>query len=317
LLPLVCCPEDGLGLRASSVEPFVSAGVVTCAGCRRDYSIEDGILSLLGNELHPESDKEMRTRDVRNEEIRSRARSEWSSAHADAVEVRPTLTALNVEAGTVVAELGCGTGRYTVDIASRASATVAVDLSRSGLLVLRQKLDSSAPVALIQADVTRPYGSPQRFDRVLSTLHSNLPTREHRAAALQHAASVLKASGKAVISMHHRNLPDTVRGIDASGRYPDSGIYRYYMTKREARLETARFFQRLRFVYLSADLPRVPVAAVSLIAARMPLVRDGLARLFLAVGEAPRREEPAPGLRLGGAEPVMSVLTSRSGEGAV
>jgi SAM-dependent methyltransferase len=216
----------------------------------------------------------------------------------------------------VVAELGCGTGRYTLDIASRASATVAVDLSRSGLLVLRQKLDAPASVALLQADVTRSYGTPLRFDRVLSTLHSNLPTREHRSAALQHAASALKDAGRAVISMHHRNVPDTIRGIDASGRYQDSGIYRYYMTKAEAHREAGRFFDRVRFVYLSADLPRVPVAAVSLLAARTPFVREGLARLFLAVGESPRRAHAEAGRRIAGAEPVATVMSSRSGGNA-
>jgi uncharacterized protein YbaR (Trm112 family)/predicted RNA methylase len=317
LLSLVCCPEDGEGLHASGDQAFVTTGVVTCSVCQRSYQIADGILSLLGAELHPESHKEMRTRDERNDQIRSRQRSEWQSAHADAVEVRPTLMALDVEQGSVVAELGCGTGRYTVDIASRASATVAVDLSRSGLLVLRQKLGLSAPVALVQADVTKPYGSRDAFDRVLSTLHSNLPTREHREAALQYAASALNDRGKAVISMHHRNVLDAVRGIEVSGRYPDSGIYRYYMTKVEARHEAVRFFDRVRFVYLSADLPRVPVAAVSLLAARMPLVRDGLARLFLAVGEAPRRANSEPGLRSVRTESVASVVTPRSGDRAV
>jgi len=313
LLSLVCCPEDGHDLQASSHQAFIIRGVVTCAGCQRSYPIEDGILSLLGTELHPESHKEMRTRDVRNEQIRSRQRGEWQSAHADAVEVRPTLMALDVEQGSIVAELGCGTGRYTLDIASRASATVAVDLSHSGLLVLRQKLALSAPVALVQADVTKPYGSRCGFDRVLSTLHSNLPTREHREAALRHAASALNDRGKAVISMHHRNVPDAVRGIEVSGRYPDSGIYRYYMTKAEARREAARFFDRVRFVYLSADLPRVSVAAISLLAARVPLVRDGLARLFLAVGEAPRRANSEPGFRSVRPESVASVMTPRSG----
>ncbi len=290
LLSRLCCPNDGRVLRSGAdAPPFVATGIVSCTSCGATYPIQDGILSLLGPGLHPESDKEMRVRDARNEEIRARERSEWQSARADAVEVRPTLNALNVETGMTVAELGCGTGRYTIDIAARASAVVAVDLSRSGLLVLRQKLGPSALVALVQADVARPYGSQQAFDRVLSTLHSNLPTQDHRAAALQHAASALKPGGRAVISMHHRNLPEAVRGVPSSGRYADNGIYRYYMTRSEARRESGEFFESVHFVYLCADLPRVPLTAVSLLAAKVPFLRDALARLFLAVGESPRR----------------------------
>jgi SAM-dependent methyltransferase len=264
-------------------------GLVTCSACSRDYPIRDGILSLLDRHLHPESDNEMRARDARNDEIRARVRTEWRSDHADSVEVRPTLAALEVEPRMTVAELGCGTGRYTVDLTARSSTILALDLSRSGLLVLRQKLDICAPVVLVQADATKPFGAPGAFDRVLSTLHSNLPTGEHRARALRHSARALTDSGKAVISMHHRNFPDFIRGVASSGRYPDSGIYRYYMTKGEARREALRFFKDVRFVYLSAVLPRLPVATVSQVAARVPLVRGGLARLFLAVGELPRR----------------------------
>jgi hypothetical protein len=88
--------------------------------------------------------------------------------------------------------------------------------------------------------------------------------------------------------MHHHSGRDTLLGVPAAGRYPDSGIYRYQMRKAEARSEALPFFERLRFVHLSAGIPGLRSAAAARAAARIPLVRSGLARLFLAVSERPR-----------------------------
>ena len=193
-----------------------------------------------------------------------------------------------------VCEIGCGPGRYTLELAHEAEAVVAVDFSLAGLLVLRKKLQPTARVALVQADVTAPYGTSRGFDRVLSTLHSNLPSRDHRAASLRQVARVLKENGRAVISMHHYNMRDAVARVPASGRYADSGIYRYFMTTRESRREAAPFFASLRHAHISVSIPGIRSIAVSRAAAHVPLIRSAVGRLFLAIGEQPRRE-PAEG----------------------
>lgn len=290
LLTLVRCCIDAGELKSASLEPIIVDGSVQCAVCSREYSIAQGILKLLGpRAMHPESLKEQRVRDVRNQAVLDGTRPEWSSRLSDAVEVAPTLRALALVPGVVVNELGCGAGRYTLALARVASAVVAVDFSVAGLLVIREKLEPSARVALVQADVTEPYGAPRAFDRVLSTLHSNLPGRDHRMASLRHVANTLADRGRAVISMHHYSVRDVLLGVPAAGRYPGSGIYRYHMTGREARRESLPFFERLRFTHVGTVIPRVNSAAMARAAGRVPLLRSALSQLLLGVVEGPRR----------------------------
>lgn len=290
LLHLVRCPGDRAELGTNSAEPFIDDGTVACGGCRHEYRIEGGILTLLRpDRLHPESANEMRQREAKNDSILAGTRPEWSSPLTDATEVVPTLEAVSAQHGMYVLELGCGTGRYTLALLDRSSAVVAVDFSLAGLRLLRRKLAPDAAVALVRADVTGAYAAPAAFDRVLSTLHSNLPTRDHRVAALREVAQALKADGRAIISMHHYSARDRLLREPAEGRYPDSGIYRYYMRRSEAVRESRPFFGRLRFVHLTAGVPGVKSVTLSKLAARIPLVRSALARLFLAVSENPIR----------------------------
>jgi SAM-dependent methyltransferase len=294
LLHLVRCPIGGGDLRP--IEPcadqFVQDGFARCECCGRTHGIEDGILSLLGAEpLHAESARELEQRDAKNSAILSGAHLEWASPFTDAIETEPTLDAASLRPGMIVVELGCGAGRYTLELLDRAGTVVAVDFSRPGLLVLRRKLAPDARVALVQADVTQPFAAPRRFDRALSTLHSNLPGVEQRMASLGQVAHALKETGRAVISMHHFSGRDWVFRVPAAGRYPDSGIYRYYMRGSEARRESAPFFGRVKLVHISAGLPGLRSRTLARGAARIPLVRSALARLFLAVAEQPVRRE--------------------------
>lgn len=295
LLPYLRCPMDSGRLEAADASmSFAVAGRVRCQACGTIYLIADGILSLLlTDHLHPESAREMALRDGKNAAILGGARSEWSSHIADDLEVGPTLDAVGPTAGLVVLELGCGAGRYTLALARHAAAVVAVDFSRAGLLLLRGKLAADACVALVQADVTKPHAAPRRFDRVLSTLHSNLPDAGHRIASIAHVAQSLNRGGRAVISMHHFCGRDRLAGVNASGRYPDSGIFRYYMTRAEAVRESAPFFARVRFAHISASIPGLRSVTAARLAARLPLVRSALSRLFLAVCEQPRIDESA------------------------
>ena len=267
----------------------MASGAVRCEACGDVHRIESGILGLVAeSRLHPESIREMTARDRKNTAILSGARAEWSSAIADAIEVRPTLEAVGAGAGMVVLELGCGPGRYTLALAASSDAVVAVDFSQPGLLLLRDKLPAEARVALLRADVTKPFVAPRAFDRALSTLHSNLPDAAHRAASLHYVAQGLTPGGRAVFSMHHLSGRDRLMRVPAAGRYPDSGVFRYYMRRDEARREGARFFSKTSFVYINAGVPGLRSVTAARLAARLPLVRVALARLVLAVSERPR-----------------------------
>lgn len=293
LLELLRCPAEGGELRLLSgvIGVFVNEGAAKCARCGRLHYIRNGILSLLDSqELNPVSTTEMRIRDLRNEAILVGTREEWRSAMADALEVEPTLEAVDARPDSVVCELGCGPGRYTQTLARQSRAVVAVDFSLSGLVVLKRKLEADALVALVQADATTPCLAPRAFDRTLSTLHGNLPSRAHRTASLRQVAAALKTGGRAVISMHHYSLRDALMRAPASGHYPDSGIYRSLMRLRESQDEATPFFASLRHRFIGASLPGIPSVTISRALARLPLLRSSLSRLFLAIAERPRDE---------------------------
>ena len=63
----------------------------------------------------------MHARDVRNEAVLDGGRPEWTSVLAEDLEVRPTLAAVDATPDSVVCELGCGPGRYTLALAQSAA----------------------------------------------------------------------------------------------------------------------------------------------------------------------------------------------------
>src|SRR5205085_858300 len=126
-----------------------------------------------------------------------------------ATEVQPTLRACQPVSGKVVAEFGCGAGRFTLPIIAGApTAVLAVDLSRACLGQLREQIASAVPVGLVWADIASLRLAPASFDCVLSTAHSNLPTRDHRLASNRAAAEALTSTGRYVFSMHFHAARD-------------------------------------------------------------------------------------------------------------
>lgn len=295
LLPLVCCSIDGAALRPDRVTAptdHLTDESLTCAACARVYPISKGILNLLTDRtLHPESAREMQRRDEKAEAVRSSGGSDWRSGFSDRSEVQPTLAALGDIRDKVVVELGCGTGRYTIRLAAEARAVLAIDFSYGSLESLRAKLPSSANVGLVQADVTTLQLAPRSFDRMLSTLHSNLPTAEHRRAAIALGAKSLAAGGRYVISMHYHGLRERLRQEPQAGHYPGSGIYRYHVRRDEAIAEVGPYFESLAVVLIHASIPGLPIEKLSMIASKLPVLRE-FSRLMLAIAERPRADPP-------------------------
>jgi SAM-dependent methyltransferase len=296
MVALLRCPLEGAELVVARAASTSGAGPderlvraeLSCTSCGRIYPIVDGIVNLL-LELPEaiENAYEMQRRDEKIDEIQRRGGKEWSSPFADSLEVAPTLAALGSTAGLLVAELGCGSGRYTERLLRDGHRVIAIDFSRASLALLGTKVDA-APLGLVWADVTRLRLAPGAFDGVLSTLHSNLLTREHRMAAVRLAAEAVKDEGRFVFSMHFYGLREWLVGTPRAGQYADSGIFRYYMDAREARREAQPYFARLRFAPIAVSIPGLPLLLAARIAQRTPVVR-GLGRLLLAVAEGPRR----------------------------
>ena len=300
LLRLVRCAQDDGELDGSRQPAEIVDATVHCRLCRHGYRIDGGILRLLDHwEPDPESAHEARLRDsiAGNGDYVPQFRATRADRQFDRMEMRPTLAALAPLRDQVVLELGAGTGRYTVELTQESRATLAVDFSARSLETLAAKLSNpqlpaGARVGLVQADVTRLCLAPRAFDRILSTLVSNLPTRAHRAAMYGLAAGALRDDGVFVFSAHHHGLRQRLRHEPVDGRYSQGGIYRRLLSKREILDELGPYFGQASCRPIQVALPFTyrwpgfPLQAVSRLAERAPLIKQ-LGFLLLATARRP------------------------------
>jgi SAM-dependent methyltransferase len=291
LVSVLRCPEDqaALAIQGHSAE-HIRTGTLTCVRCARCYGVRDGIVCLLADApAHVESALEMQVRDQRIRERIASGEGEWRSAHATVTEMLPTVASLGDVDGRLVVELGCGSGRYTTPLLERGARVLAVDFSFESLQLLARGVKEQEVVGLVQADVSKLAFAPRSIDCMMSTLHSNLPTRDHRMASLRLAAEALVDSGRFSFSVHLYGPRAVVGGEPQSGHYVENGIYRYHMRPAEVVRETAPYFARLRFEPLNVNVPGIPSLTVSRLIRRTP-VGGVFARLLLAVADHPRRQ---------------------------
>ncbi len=297
-LPLLLCSSDGGAL--SLIEDGISArgeniitGTLRCKSCNRKYSINEGIVCLLEEALlDKESEHERKLRDQQAEKYDNYYLSEKLSK-MNLMEILPTLDALRLSPGQVLLELGCGTGRYTIDIVNACpiGMLLAVDFSAASLRILAQKLKPQSPVGLVQADITRLSVVKQRFDRILSTLVSNLPNQKQRLMMFQLASDALNDNGRFIFSTHYYGIRDRLENLAKSGRYAKGGIYRYYFNKYEVSDEIRHYFRKFSIHPVQIVIPfaqrlGLPIVMLSRIAEHFPFINQ-LGKLLLATAEKP------------------------------
>jgi uncharacterized protein YbaR (Trm112 family) len=291
---LICCPAEGRRLTIGEVLRGDATGVrdgnLRCPACAATYPIDDGILCMFERgSLHPESLHEVTTRDQRAAKADA-AITPWATDD-DEAEFIPTLAALAPGPADSIFELGCGNGRYTVGLVGRCRLLVPLDFSQSSLRVLQRRLPSGTRIGLINADVTTFKAAPQSFDKVFSTLVSNLPTRAHRDALYRLAATAVRGSGAFIYSVHHYGLKERLKGVVKSGLYGPGDIYRYLQTISETRQEIQAYFRKARVKSIQIYLPlwrrlRLPVSALSSFLEKVPLV-SRWGTMLLCVASSP------------------------------
>jgi SAM-dependent methyltransferase len=218
--------------------------------------------------------------------------------------------------GQAVLEFGCGSGRYTLPLAKTGALLLALDISMGSLRALAQRLSPGLTVGLAQADVTRRCVAPRCFDRVLSTLVSNLPTREHRLAMLRIAAEALKDTGNFVFSTHHQNLTNRWLGRPPSGRYTEGGIFRYFMRREEVLRESSVYFRRVHCRPIEIFVPftrwtGISTVTLSRVAEWIPLLRQRGNLLLAKVSEPIRIPEEGEGTKPNRVFTAIYVATGR------
>jgi SAM-dependent methyltransferase len=171
------------------------------------------------------------------------------------------------------------------------AAVLAVDFSARSLENLAGRVQPSWRIGLVQADCTQLAVAARRFDLVASTLVSNLPTEQHRAAVVALAARACKPQGKFVFSVHHFGVRSRLRGEEQSGYYREAPIYRRFFRPREILEETRVAFADVTVRPIQMAVPligllRLPVVAISRMLERVPIVNK-LGELLLVVARTP------------------------------
>lgn len=278
LLSHVRCNKDAgilaVDEKASAGAKFIINGVVHCLDCGARYSIEEGILDLLeiATLQDERSQLEIQVRDAK-------AKTEVSPQNRgidDILEMETSLVCLGMGAGRIILELGCGTGRFTRQLAQRFDAVLALDFSmeslRANILTLASERDN---VGFVRADINQLRLKSASFDAALSTLYSNLPTREMRMTCTKIVHDALKPKGRYVMSAHHQHLRRVLKRLPMADRYKN-GIFYQNFTKASLKQELALYFPHASLNSICISLPgisrfhRLSVLG-SRIASRLPL----------------------------------------------
>lgn len=298
LIDKLCCTRDGAALelrqncQLSEDGSSVRHGIVRCHDCNTVFPIDDGILNMLNDVvLDRESKHEQQLRNEHAIRSINVAEPAWWENEQNYIEMLPTLETLSVSQDKTILELGCGDGRYTVLLADKCQWILAVDFSLGSLRILKHRLKETRNVALVLGDITTMKVSSGSFDRVLSTLVSNLPSREHRNAMYRLAANALRPNGRFVFSTHNHGFWQWVHGEEKSGRYKPGHIYRYNFSVSECKAEIRSYFEVIKARPIQIYIPfarrlGLPLVALSRFLERIPLIND-LGTLILCSAERP------------------------------
>ena len=122
--------------------------------------------------------------------------------------------------GLAVLDLGCGTGRHALWLASAGASVTAVDFSE-GMMARARAKPGAATIRFLAHDLHHPLPIPAgTFDVVVSGLVlEHLRDPDH---FFQEAHRVLRSGGRAVVSAMHPAM--FLRGSQAHFTDPDSGV---------------------------------------------------------------------------------------------
>lgn len=259
LIDLIRCNRDGGDLaieRLTADGDYIIQGNIKCMKCGAGFKVQDGILDMFGEEINGDklSLYEMQMRDkIASDAVYNAAET---LSGLDKMEVPSTLQRLGNTANKTILELGCGTGRFTRKLTGNCDAILAVDFSKESLAVNARLMPANQSVGLVRADVSKLRLKPNSFDLALSTLYSNLPSAEIRLSSTKAVYDALKPNGRYVLSAHHHEIRERLKGIKPAGEY-DNGIFYQSFTKQSLRQELEGCFSKIGFSTICIWLPYI------------------------------------------------------------
>jgi malonyl-CoA O-methyltransferase len=197
--------SDVITIGTNSVEKLTARATVTLAVVPMGDGEEDGV------EISPTKEGYDRWAQIYDGEDNPLVQLEEPEIDALLGDVR----------GLEIADIGCGTGRHALRLASKGARVVGVDFSEGMMNRAREKAaQTGAAVEFLAHDLKEPLPfSNGRFDRVVCALV--LDHIERPAALLTELERITKADGKIVASIMHPAM--LLRGVEARFRDPDTG----------------------------------------------------------------------------------------------
>lgn len=254
LLQQILCPIDAgtLVLEGARQDPVLN-GSARCARCGLLYRVENGILLLLEHNqklMDPECVREAEARDVDAAKYHT-----YCSDVGDRKEIPPTLCMLGDVEGKRVLELGCGTGRYSVELAGKGASFTGVDFSHDSLKLLASAMPQGGRSGLVLADATKFQTLPHSFDLVLcAQVLQHLPTAALRDNLYAHVAQQLAPGGFFVCNAYHHHLGWRIQGLPKEGRH-ESGIFYHRFNRKELTGEIGRYLIVRKSHPISVHIP--------------------------------------------------------------
>lgn len=238
LVDLLACPVDGtwpleLTVTARAGGDLIATGRLFCPACGRVYPIEEGLPRLLPDPvvLSPAEAREKESERQRRDQEASLYDRNLMLRLLGRWEIPTTLHALAPQPDERLLEIGCGTGRFTMRVASRCRQVLAVDFSVESLRVARARTPSPA-AQFIQADASRLPLRDGVADRALSCqMLEHLPTPACRAVAVAEVARALRPGATFVASAYWHSPFSRLAGSKEG--HHDGAIYFYRFTRPE------------------------------------------------------------------------------------
>ncbi|MFA4029045.1 MAG: hypothetical protein GDYSWBUE_001643 [Candidatus Fervidibacterota bacterium] len=235
------CPDDGEGLT-------LDGGLLRCDMCGRAFEVDDRIVHILPARLmRPLSDADLQK--VREQ----RTRDEQASWYDRLIGLklvglfelplyRRLLGATNYDVGL---EIGCGTGRVTVELVKQVKHLFALDLSYTSLQHCRERLKrgfGDKCWMLLHGDANSLPLPDESCDLVFSAQAiEHIPGKHLQCEVFSEVARVLKPSSPFVFSIYHWSW--LMKLFSRREGYHKGGIYFYRWTADELELALSEHFE--------------------------------------------------------------------------